>query len=78
MDVPIKENGERAYDRNAEEEARWLGGALLLPRKATIFMILNEYSRSQVEDEYQVSWDLFRYRVGVTDAVRASKNIERR
>ena len=42
MDVPIKENGERAYDRTAEEEARWLGGALLLPRTSTIFMILNE------------------------------------
>lgn len=78
MDVPIKENGERAYDRNIEEEAKWFGATLLLPKKATVFIVINSYSRQQIEDEYQVSWQLYRYRVGVTDAVRASKNIGRR
>ncbi|MEC7760876.1 MAG: ImmA/IrrE family metallo-endopeptidase [Pseudomonadota bacterium] len=78
MDVPIKENGERAYDRNIEEEAKWFGATLLLPKKATVFMVMNSYSRPQIESEYQVSWQLYQYRVGVTDAVRASKNIRRK
>ncbi|WP_138925273.1 ImmA/IrrE family metallo-endopeptidase [Sulfitobacter sp. BSw21498] len=78
MDVPIKENGERAFDRNIEEEAKWFGATLLLPKKATVFMVMNRYSRAQIEDEYQVSWQLYQYRVGVTDAVRASKNMRRK
>lgn len=74
MDVPIKENGERAYDRNVEQEAKWLGAALLLPKRAVLSMVLDSYSRSQVEDEFQVSWDLYQYRVRVTDAVKAARN----
>lgn len=77
MDTPLKENGERAYDRDVEEEARWLGAALLLPRKATVFMVLNEYTRPMVENEYQVSWDMFEYRVRVTAAKRAADNIRK-
>lgn len=77
-ETPIKPNGERAYDRNIEEEAKWLGAALLLPKKATVFMVMNNYERSQIEDEYQVSWQLFQYRVRVTDTVRTTKNIRRK
>ncbi len=78
MDVPVKENGERAYDRDVEEEAKWFGATLLLPKKATVFMVMNDYPRSRVEEEYQVSWQLYQYRVRVTDAVRAAKNTRNR
>lgn len=77
-DVPIKDNGERAYDRNVEEEAKWLGATLLLPKKATVSMVFDNYTKPQVEDEYQVSWQLYQYRVRVTDAVRAARNIRRK
>jgi len=78
MDVPFKDNGERAYNQNVEEEAKWLGATLLLPKKAAIFLVMNDYSRSQIEEEYQISWQLFKYRIQVTDAKRASRNIRKK
>lgn len=78
LDIPIQENGERAYDRNTEEEAKWLGAALLLPKKATVRLVLNSYTREMIESEFQVSWALYQYRIKVTDTVRAVKNIRRK
>jgi len=74
-DVPLKENGERAYHREVEEEAKWLGATLLLPKKATVFMVLNDFTRAKVEEIYEVSWQLYRYRVRVTDAERAARSL---
>ena len=78
LETPIKDNGERAYDRNTEEEAKWLGGTLLLPKKATVKMVLDSFTREMVEEIYQVSWQMYQYRLQVTDTVRAAKNIRRK
>lgn len=78
LSVPIKENGERAYDRAVEEEAKWLGSTLLLPKKSLVMTVLNSYTREMIEDEYQVSWDMYQYRLKVTDAVRAAKNTRKK
>lgn len=34
LDTPLNENGERAYDRNTEEEAKWLGGGVTSAQKS--------------------------------------------
>lgn len=78
LDTPIKENGERAYDRNTEEEAKWLGATLLLPKKATLMTVLNSYTREMIENEFEVSWALYQYRIKVTDTVRAARNVRRK
>ena len=78
LETPIKDNGERAYDRNTEEEAKWLGGTLLHPKKATVKMVLDSFTREMVEEIYQVSWQMYQYRLQVTDTVRAAKNIRRK
>ncbi|MDA4848413.1 ImmA/IrrE family metallo-endopeptidase [Hoeflea poritis] len=78
LNTPIKDNGERAYDRNTEEEAKWLGATLLLPKKATLMMVLNSYNREKIENEFEVSWALYQYRLQVTDTVRAAKNIRKK
>ena len=78
LDTPIKENGERAYDRNTEEEAKWLGATLLLPKKATLMMVLNSYTREMIEKEFEISWALYQYRIQVTDTIRAARNVRKK
>ncbi|SON54239.1 hypothetical protein HDIA_0698 [Hartmannibacter diazotrophicus] len=78
LTAPIKANGERDYDPTIEEEAKWLGAAILLPKKALIYIILNALPIETVQTEYNVSESLFQFRVQVTDAYRAAKNIRRK
>nr|WP_255714102.1 ImmA/IrrE family metallo-endopeptidase [Pelagibacterium xiamenense] len=78
LTAPIKANGERDYDRAIEEEAKWLGATLLLPKKALIHVILNGMPIEAVRDEYGVSESLYRFRAQVTDAFRAAKNTRRK
>ncbi|MDX5595289.1 ImmA/IrrE family metallo-endopeptidase [Pseudovibrio sp. SPO723] len=77
LSAPIKPSGERAYDKHIEDEAKWLGAALLIPKKAAIYIVLNSISLADVQQEYGVSEELLKYRVQVTDAYRAASNIRR-
>lgn len=36
LSAPIGKNGERIYDSEIEEEAKWLGCTLLLPKKSSV------------------------------------------
>ena len=76
--VPILSNGERAYDPEIEEEAKWLGATLLLPKKSTVHIVLHSLSLEYVQQEYGVSSELIRYRVQVTDARGCARNIRRK
>ncbi len=78
LDVPIKENGERAYDRQIEEEAKWLGATILLPKSATIHIVKNELLRSDIEEVYGVSYSLYQYRLQVTDTMGLIRNSRRK
>ncbi|GFO80648.1 MAG: hypothetical protein A49_02750 [Methyloceanibacter sp.] len=78
LTAPIRPNGERDYDPTIEEEAKWLGATLLLPKKALIRIILNGLTIETVKQEYCVSEDLFQFRAHVTDAYSAAKNIRRK
>jgi Zn-dependent peptidase ImmA (M78 family) len=78
LTAPIKPNGERAYDAEIEEEAKWLGAALLLPKKAAVHIILNGVPVDIVQSSYGVSEPLLQYRLRVTDAYRCAQNMRRK
>lgn len=78
LTAPIRPNGERAYDPGIEEEAKWLGAALLVPKKAAVHILLNRLPLDFVQREYGVSESLLRYRVQVTDANRCARNFRRK
>ncbi len=40
-------------------------------------MVLDSFSGEMVEDIYQVSWQMYQYRLQVTVTVRTGKNIRR-
>ncbi len=74
LQVPIQKNGERKYDRAIEDEAKWLGSTLLLPKAATVYIVKNGLLKSDIEDQYNVSHSLYKYRVQVTDTMRLVQN----
>lgn len=78
LSAPILPSGERAYDKEIEDEAKWLGATLLLPKKALVHIILNSLSTRDIQDLYGVSNQLFQYRASVTDAARAASNTRRK
>ena len=78
MTVPIKENGERDYHASIEEEAKWLGAALLIPKKATLHILLNSLSVQNAAYLYGVSESLLKYRLQVTDAYRYAENVQKK
>lgn len=59
----------RPFDEEQEAEAVWLGGCLLLPRRALVYA-LSRSSEDQVLAQYGVSADLLRYRKNVTGVAK--------
>ena len=78
LDIPIQANGERAYDRLVEDEAKWLGATLLLPKSATVHIVKNGITPEEIEDVYGVSKSLYQFRLQVTDTMRLIKNLRRK
>ena len=74
LTAPIKSNGERAYNADIEEEAKWLGAALLLPKKAAVHIVLNSVPIDLVQSSYGISEVMLQYRLRVTDAFRCAQN----
>ena len=65
----------RDYDEDAEEEATWLSGCLLLPREALLHIRKNGIDEQAARDTYRVSSDLLRFRInriGVERQARAT------
>lgn len=78
LKAPIQENGERLYERFIEDEAKWLGTTLLLPKAATVHIVKNGLQRNEIESQYGVSDSLFQFRVRVTDTMRMVQNSRRK
>lgn len=74
LKVPLNDNGERQYEPGVEDEAKWLGATLLLPKAATYYIVKNDMPRLKIETDYGVSYELFRYRVQVTDTIGKVQN----
>lgn len=54
------------YDEVQEAEADWLGGTLLLPRPALLWMRSQKMSDSSASDHFGVSLDMLRWRIRMT------------
>ena len=54
------------YDQNQEDEAAWLGGTLLLPRPALLWMRRHQMSDEEAATHFGVSPDLLKWRVRMT------------
>lgn len=68
--------GLRSFDESQEEEANWLGPALLVSEEAALWIVRRGLSKAEASDHYGVSEDLIQMRLNLTAAhkrVRASQ-----
>ena len=54
------------HDKDQEDEANWLGGTLLLPRPALLWMRRRRLSDEAAADHFGVSREMLRWRVRMT------------
>lgn len=67
---PFNEQGSRHYDRDLEDEANWLGPALLISEEAALHIVRRGMSVEEASDYYTASAPLVRMRLSVTGAYR--------
>jgi hypothetical protein len=56
----------RDYDHQQEEEAKWFGGCLQIPRNALLHMLYKGYDINEISDHFGASLDMVRYRINLT------------
>ena len=66
--------GCRMWNSEAEEEADWLGGALLVPEEAALHIVREEWTLHRAAIKYGVTPKMIQYRINVTGA---RKRVER-
>jgi Zn-dependent peptidase ImmA (M78 family) len=62
-------NGSRHYNKELEDEANWLGPALLVSDEAALLIATRKTPISVASDQYKVSEDLVRMRLNVSGAL---------
>ncbi len=67
---PFDAEGSRHYDKTLEDEANWLGPALLVSADAALVIARRGYEVSRASDIYGASEDVIRMRLNVTAAHR--------
>lgn len=65
---PFNALGSRHYDRDREDEANWLGPALLVSDEAALAIVEAGLSVVEASDQYGASTDLVRMRLNVSGA----------
>lgn len=65
---PLDQDGSRFFDKTIEDEAGWLGPALLVSEEAAIHIVATGMSTLQAVTVYRVSEDLLNMRIGVSGA----------
>jgi Zn-dependent peptidase ImmA (M78 family) len=69
----------RPWDRTAEDEAQWLGGALLVSNEAAFALAYAGTDTITGANRYGVSTDMLVFRLNVTGAlIRAARSKQRR
>ena len=58
----------RSYDEAQEEEARYMGGCLQIPREGLLWALRRRMTKEQIAKHFLSSVDLVRYRQNVTGA----------
>jgi Zn-dependent peptidase ImmA (M78 family) len=66
----LDEMGCRHFDRELEDQANWLGPALLVSEEAALYIARQGWTTPQAALEYQVTEDVMRFRLNVTAAYR--------
>lgn len=64
----LDQQGRRQWNRTLEEEATWLGGALLVPDEAALFIARSGMSEDVAAMTYGVSTQMVRWRLNVSAA----------
>jgi Zn-dependent peptidase ImmA (M78 family) len=72
----IDSSGLRKYDQSNEDEANWLGPALLVSEEAALHVVRNGYSVSEAAKIYSVTQEVMRMRLGVTGAFKRIRAAE--
>ena len=70
------ENGKRYWDREMEEEANWLGGALLISDEAAVNIAKRDLSILEAAQHYGVSKQMVDFRLKVTGAKKRASFIK--
>ena len=73
----IDGRGCRVWDREAEAEANWLSGALLVPEEAAIQIVQRGWSMREAAARYGVTQKMVQYRVNVTAARKRVQRMRR-
>ena len=68
----------RGYNKDAEDEANWMAGALLLPRDVLVYIRTSGMGEAEVCKRYNVSSALLRYRTDMTGVNRQFGHHRRR
>ena len=66
--VAVDERGCRYWDRELEDEANWLSGALLVPEEAAFQVVRRGWSLSEAASYYGVTPAMMEFRIRVTGA----------
>jgi Zn-dependent peptidase ImmA (M78 family) len=72
---PVNPDGTRDYRKELEDEASWLGPALLVSEEAALYVVEQRMSAATAADQYGVSQELLTMRINVT---AARKRVARR
>lgn len=67
---PLSELGLRNFDKNIEDEANWLAGALLIPEPAALNIVRQRIDLAMAASQYGVSSQMVSYRLNVTGAYK--------
>ena len=73
----IDGRGCRVWDSDAEAEANWLSGALLVPEEAAIQIVRLGWSMAEAAAKYGVTPKMIRYRINVTAAQKRVQRMRR-
>jgi hypothetical protein len=62
--------GLRHYDPAQEEEANWLGPALLISEEAALWLVSNGLSKSEASDYFGATEEVIQMRINLTGAIK--------
>jgi Zn-dependent peptidase ImmA (M78 family) len=73
---PFNDYGLRNYDSEYENEANWLGPALLISEEAALYIAKNKMTLDQALEHYKVTQQVIQMRLNVTGALKRIKRVK--
>ena len=67
---PLDDRGSRLWNQDIEDEASWLGGALLIPLQAALSVAYKRWSEEETARHFGVSSQMVRFRINATGAAK--------